>query len=227
MPGACSRESARVALRGETVGVRQNEAMTDDVARLEAEYAVLLQKLEALDREVAAREEAKDRATEAARAVGAHLARLGHAAELANERFDQNLARRLYWSYPDVHVAEIANPMRVHEGQVSRYVGTGEFEKSCFNGCGRTVIWRMHNRTDARRQPRYCPECQQERDAERERDRRRQSAREEVEHHETVEALRAAVEAGVEIRRYADFPGVPHTWAVDENGVPLVLRDER
>lgn len=201
--------------------------MNDEAARLEAEYAILAQKLEALDREVAAREEAKRRTVDAAREVGAQLARLGHAAELADVGFDNDLARRLYWNYPDLHVAEIANPMRVQEGQVSRYVGSGEFEKPCFNGCGRTVVWHMRNRTDAQRQPRYCPECQNERELQRERDRRALDARQEAEHRETVEALRAAVDAGVEIRRYADFPGVPHTWAVDENGIPLVLRDER
>ena len=200
--------------------------MTDDAARLEAEYAILRQKLDSLDREVAARDAAKERVAATAREVGAQLARIGHSAELAEVSFDNDIARRLYWNYPDVHVAEIANPMRVHEGQVSRYVGSGEFEKHCFNGCGRTVTWHMRNRTDAQRQPRYCPECQQERDAQRERDRRERSVREEVEHRATVEALRAAVDAGGEVRRYADFPGVPHTWAVDENGIPLVLRDE-
>jgi len=201
--------------------------MTDDAARLEAEYAILLQKLESLDREVAAREEAKERALNTARSVGAQLARLGHAAELAGVQFDNDLARRLYWNYPDVHVAEIANPMRVHEGQVSRYVGTGEIEKPCMSGCGRTLIWHMRNRTDAHHQPRYCPECQEKRDAQREQDRREWRAREDAEHRETVDALRAAVDAGVQIRRYADFPGVPHTWEVDENGFPLALRDER
>lgn len=201
--------------------------MTDDATRLKAEYAILQQKLELLDREVAAREEAKAAALDAARSVGAQLARLGHAAELAGVRFDNELARRLYWNYPDVHVAEIANPMRVHEGQVSRYVGSGEFERPCFDGCGRTVVWRMRNRTDAQRQPRYCPECQARRDAEREEDRRAWRAREDAEHAESVEALRAAVDAGVQVRRYADFPGVPFTWEVDENGIPLALREER
>ncbi|CAH0137975.1 hypothetical protein [Microbacterium foliorum] len=201
--------------------------MTDDSTPLEAEYAILKQKLATLDRELAVREAAKAAANNAARSVGAQLARLGHAAELAGVRFDNEVARRLYWSYPDVHVAEIANPMRVHEGQVSRYVGTGEAEKPCSNECGRTIVWHMRNRTDAHRQPRYCDECQAMRDARREQDRLEWTAREDAEHRATVEVLRAAVEGGVQIRRYADFPGVPHTWEIDENGVPLALRDER
>lgn len=199
----------------------------EDAARLEAEYAALRQTLEDLDRDVAAREQAKARATDAARRVGDQLARVGHYAELAGETFNAELARKLYWGYPDIHVAEIAHPMRLHEAQVSKHVGTGDFEKACANGCGRTVSWHMRNRTDGQRQPRYCEPCQAVRETERERDRRAWRARDDAEHRANVEALKTAVESGARIRRYADFPGVPHTWEVDENGIPLALRDEK
>lgn len=213
-------------------GVRppgQNECMTDDDReRLAREYEILEEEISALDAAVQAREEAKDRAIELARAVGARLSRVGHFAELASERFDDELARRLYWQYPDVRVAEIAHPMRIREALVNTHVGSGSFEAECFGGCGRTAEWTLRNRTDYRKsRDRFCDECRERNADEREAAYAERQAKWASDRDDDIEQLRAAVEHGGRASvRYAEFAGVGGTWQVDENGIPLALHDD-
>ncbi|KAA9110167.1 hypothetical protein [Microbacterium rhizomatis] len=203
---------------------RENDPMTtDDKARLVDEYAQLSSELEVLDAVIAERDAAQAKAKAIARAIGHHLARIGHFAELAEERFDNDLARRLYWGYPDIHVAEIARPMRLREALVNNEVGNGTFEKPCAGECGATVTWNMKNRTDSRRQPRLCADCKAEAERQAEIERARWQAESNAEHAEDLERLKAAVDREP-YARYAEFRGVPGTWRVDEHGIPYALR---
>lgn len=196
--------------------------MSNDDDNLALEYDRLQGLVAALDTAIAERDAAKARAVATARAVGAQLDRLGHFARIADEPFDREVARELYWQHPEVHVAEIAKPMNIREGLVASEMGTGTFERPCTNECGRTVQWRLKSRSDAHRQPRLCPDCTAKKEAEREQRRARYSA----EVSEEIELLRGVVAEQQEpYARYAEFPGVPGTWKVDENGVPLALRD--
>lgn len=199
--------------------------MTADDDNLAREYEHLEQMLGALDDAVAERDAAKARAIATARAVGAQLERLGHFARIADAPFDRDVARRLYWEYPDLHVREIAKPMNVREGSVASEMGTGTFEKECANECGRTVTWTMRSRSDSQRQPRLCSTCQTDRDALRAAQHAERQAEYARESEEDRALLREAMERGGAHRHYAEFPGVPGTWAVDENGVPLALID--
>lgn len=200
--------------------------MTTDDEQLATEYEQLQEMLASLDAAVAARDEAKARLAATARAVGAKLDRLGHFARVAETDFDAELARRIYWEYPDVHVAELAKPMNLREGVVARSVGTGTIERRCAGDCGRTITWHLTSRSDAQRQSKLCPDCETVAKADREARWARSRASFNAEHEESVELLRDHIEhQRAPYARYAEFPGVPGTWQVDENGVPLALLD--
>lgn len=204
------------------LGAKIDSMQDKDLDNLQQEYERLDTVLGALDAAIQEREDARTRAIATARAVGAQLARLGHFARIAEQPFDNAVARRIYWEYPDVHVAELAHPMGLLEGTVSREVGTGTFEKDCRGGCGRTVTWRMRSRSDSARhsQPRFCDECKAKRDA----DYAQWRAQQDAEHAANLDLLQSAVDGeSLPSMRYAEFRGVPGTWAVDENGVPLAL----
>jgi len=202
----------------------QDRCMADEDA-LSREYEQVTQMLDALDTAIAERDTAKARATATARAVGGQLERLGYLARIAGIPFDRELARRLYWDYPDLLVSEIAHPMGAHVSSVAREMGNGAVERPCGGACGRIITWQVSSRTDARKQARLCPECSAELEARR----AQRFAEWQVERvrgsEDDRQMLREALERGGEPRRYAEFPGVPGTWAVDENGVPLVLID--
>lgn len=198
--------------------------MADEDA-LSREYEQLTQMLDALDTAITERDTAKARATATARAVGAQLERLGHFARIAGVPFDRELARRLYWDYPDLHVGEIAHPMGAHVGTVAREMGAGSVERPCGGQCGRTITWRVSSRSDARKQARLCPACTAELEERRSVQHTELRAGLARESEEDRQMLREAMEQGGASRRFAEFPGVPGTWAVDANGVPLALLD--
>lgn len=100
----------------------------------------------------AERETAQERVTAAARDVAEAV--MGHSTEDAS---GQDLARVLYWDYPDVPV--IAALLGLSTNRVAKFVGGREVERACVNACGRMVTWVMRSRNESAAATHACATC--------------------------------------------------------------------
>ncbi|MCK2031259.1 hypothetical protein [Microbacterium galbinum] len=106
----------------------------------------------------AERDAAQDRVAEAARAVAEAIT--GRSAEGAPDR---DLARALYWDYPDVPVPVIGALLGVATNSVAGVVGGRVVERPCVNGCGRMAAWTMRSRNESARTSTECSTCAERR----------------------------------------------------------------
>ncbi|WP_336642038.1 hypothetical protein [Microbacterium sp. USHLN272] len=104
------------------------------------------------------RDAAQGRVAAAARAVAEAIT--GRSAEGAADR---ELARALYWDYPDVPVPVIGALLGVATNRVAGVVGGRVVERPCVNGCGRMAAWTMRSRNESRSASTECATCAEER----------------------------------------------------------------
>jgi len=189
------------------------------LARCEGDLAGALEVLGAARDAVAA---AQQRHESARQAVHKAMRRLGHAHQAAEQPMPRQTMRSLYWDHPDVRADEIAKAFEVRGGAglLAPLVGPDEREVACAGGCGRTMVRRKRNRTDAKMLT--CEYCQRE---------AQQAAAERrawLEQHEAdwnaaydrwasqVEAL--AAEGVFSGRVLVEHPDIPGVWRLDRHG---------
>ncbi|UPL12994.1 hypothetical protein [Microbacterium galbinum] len=106
----------------------------------------------------AERDAAQDRVAEAARAVAGAIT-----GRSAGGAADRDLARVLYWDYPDVPVPVVGALLGVATNRVAGVVGGRVVERPCVNGCGRMATWTMRSRNESTSGSTECSTCAEER----------------------------------------------------------------
>lgn len=122
----------------------QTGRMSDDLDRA----------LARLTAAAAERDAAQDRVSAAARDVAEAITDRSAAGAV-----DRDLARALYWDYPDVPVPVIAALLGISTNRVGRFVGGREVERPCVNACGRMATWVMRSRNESAAATQVCSTC--------------------------------------------------------------------
>lgn len=208
---------------GRRAGVRNYHCpMTDDTdaTLLATTQTELVRALEALDAEVARHEdllaESRVRLQAEREIVDTKVARYQAAVDLNETVADMGLVREMYWEHPFVRVELLAQLIQVRgANMVAPLMGDYTIEWKCRGGCGITIKRRVPNRTAAKDRTdswRWCAECNDRR----EREAKLRWVRASEARDDEQELFDQAIASGAAPTAvYAEYPGVPGTWRVD------------
>lgn len=171
-----------------------------------------------IDRHEAVVAESKAMLDAAKAALTGQVSRYGAALSLKGDAANIALVREMYWDYPAVSVASLADLLNVRGSNgVHAYVGPSRAPIPCRGGCGNEVVREVTSRAGANSRislQRWCNDCQAEREVKWAEQSRRSRAEAEAE----LEEFRVALAEGRKPTAvYVELPGVHGTWRVDES----------